>query len=36
MSHNIERVLGGLLREVDFKVNGHIHVVYFLLNTPPP
>ena len=22
-------------REVDFKVNGHIHVIYFLLNTPP-
>ena len=24
------------LREVDLNVNGHIHVVYFLLNTPPP
>ena len=29
-------VLGGLLREVDIKVNGHIHIVYFLLKTPPP
>ena len=24
------------LREVDFKVNGHIHVLYFRLITPPP
>ena len=23
------------LRAVDFKVNGHIHVICFLLNTPP-
>ena len=30
------RVLGELLREVDFNVNGHIHVACFLLDTPPP
>ena len=35
MSHNVEGT-GWTLRKVDFKVNGHTHVVNFLLNTPPP
>ena len=36
MSHNVDGTGCFFLREVDFKVNGHMHVIYFHLNTPPP